>query len=161
MYSVIPDDTASNCTFVGADGTQIVITGFQQDVGPQTLVNVTCVARTGPAVTLTDFPNLSRFFPPETDSTTAYVSSATGYTPTNPVSISAITTVPPYPTATGYYYRIGTGTGGALASTAPGAAQPTGGNSNITPVQFTGDAVRAVKSIGGPVLVVVGLIAVL
>ena len=135
--------------------------GFQQDIVPQPLANMTCVARTDPAIMLTDFPNLTSFFPPETDSTTAYVSSETGYTPTNTVSNSAITTVPPYPTATGSYSRVCTGTGAASASTASGAAQPTGGNGNITPVPFTGDAVRAVKSIGGPVLFFVGLIAAL
>ena len=157
VYSIISDDAASNCTFVGADGTPIVIAGSQQDITPQTLFNVTCIARTGLPIPLT---YLASFFPPETDSTTASVSSATGSTPTNPVSNSAITTVPPYPTATGSS-RVGTGTGGASASTAPSASQATGDNSNITPVPFTGDAVRAVRSIGGPILVFMGLIAAL
>lgn len=164
VYSIIPQDTLSVCTFVGADGTVTVISGGQQDIIPETQVSVTCDARSGPIVTPSGFPNYYSYFPSTTVSSatpvsSAIISSATQPSATAAIISSAASTSPPYPIATGSYSVAGIS--GASASAPSGAAKPTAGASTSTMVPFTGDAVRAVKSFGGHLLAFLGLIAVL
>ena len=115
VYSIIPDDTLSDCTFTGADGTQIGITGYQQDIIPQPLISVTCAARTGSVVTPTGFPNFTSFFP--TIYTALPTTSIIPFRPTGTGTVGTVGTsapstgfgssgvVPPYPTGTGYYVK--------------------------------------------------------
>jgi len=167
VYSIIPSDEASDCTFVGADGTVSHITGGQQDILPQTQVSVTCLARSGPVVTPTGFPNFTSFFPTlQTVATTASVTSANVSSTTGSVSTSTTTpsaagssTIPPYPIVTGS--STTTGATGASVSAPSSAPTATGGLTPSPIVPFTSNAVRAAQSIGSSLLAFVGLLAVL
>ena len=116
VYSIIPDDSASSCVFIGADGTLTPVEGHQIDVIPQQYVSVTCAPRTGPIVTEPNDPFFTTFFP--TLSSTCVEPTGTRKVTSNPISSS----VPPpvlyptgYPTGTGtVFYPTGTGysTGG-------------------------------------------------
>jgi len=169
VYSIIPSDEDSDCNFVGADGNVIRINGGQQDIIPQPLVSVTCVARSGPVVTPTGFPNFTSFFPNlQTVATNASVASNTVYSATKSGSTAAITssaagtgpsTIPPYPTGTGSTPKASAIS--ASASAPPGTTKSTGGSGTSTTVPFTGNAVRAARSLCTSLLAFVGLIAVL
>lgn len=165
VISIIPSDENSDCNFVGADGAVHRVNGYQQDLFDEPLVSVTCLARSGPVVTPTGFPNFTSLFPNlQTVATNASVASATVSSVTESASTAAITssaagtersTVPPYPTETGASITS------ASASAPSGTAIATGGLSTSTTVPFTGDAVRATKSLGSSLLAFVGLLAVL
>lgn len=158
VFLIFPDDTQSNCTFIGADGTHTIVQGgIKPLLAPQRQVSVTCDARSGPAVPLTEE---SQLFPSQFATTAAPLSSATGSFTTKPASNSAVgSIIPPYPIGTGSYMDVGYI--GASVPAASGAALATGGFGNGTIVPFTGDATRTAKSIGGSLIAFVGLIVAL
>ena len=163
VFTIIADDTQSNCTFIAADGSVYVLEGDQIDVVPSALVSVTCDARSGPISTPTGLPNFSIFFPTiDTAYTvappTSSISSPSGTTTASPslVTSSVASTVPPYPTATASPSTIGPTR--ASASAPSSVTNPTGGS---TTVPFTGGAARGIKSLGVTFLAFMGLVGAL
>ena len=149
VYSIIPSDPESNCTFVGVDGTVNHIPGDQQDIVPQAQSSVTCVAAN------------SSF-------AAAPVSSAVVSSTALPVATPALTpsaanigssSIPPYHIAKGSSSVAGVA--GVSATAVLGATNTTAGKGNSTVQPFTGNAVRAAKSIGGSPLAFVDLYAAL
>ena len=154
MYSIEPSYSASgqdntptsNCTFVGSQGFVAVVASGTLDMdGPQVVVSARCnpVSGSGTSSTATLSPTLNS---PSGTAVPTQTSIGSAY-------------VPPYPTGSGYYPYIPTGTSYPTASFGP---LPTGfGGGSGSTVLFTGDAVRAVASIGVTLLASVGVIATL
>ena len=117
-----------------------------QDIIPQKVVSVSCVAAQYPGINTSIIP--SGLYP----SPTSPGSTSAGTSPTAVGTVSG--PKPPYPTGTGSFYVPGTT--GASASAPPRATGVTRRGKSVVP--FTGDAGRATRSFNVSFIALLGFV---